>query len=341
MGSRSLGYAVMALTIGIGDASPATDPVAQTEQTRQISVVHELASVGLAPGQTLRYVWANQATPESLEQFEPLRIVVRLLAGDATVLAQDAAEAVSAGQFQMFDFSRAAISRGGDVTTAPLQVRVEATVVGRSRFADTVLKRGAANFDDGVEIIDEATETTVVAFGRGANELSLDDTAGKEHAGRRGFQIISAGQDRFVGLVPGQSLRITAANPMPNTEDGRRFKPLFAFTLFDAQGQPIVEGDAVALEPGKSHSFEIPYSALSAAGRVQVRAEARFFHGIVSRFSAGGKAPAPVALEIVDAANGRTMVHLLQKPKEIVVVGPKTIPSSRFWQDGADRGPVS
>ena len=328
MGSRSLGYAVIALTIGIGDASPVTDPpAAQTEQTRQISVVHEMASVGLGPGQTLRYTWANQATPESLEQFEPLRVVVRLLAGDAAVLAQDAAEAVGAGQFQMFDFSRAAISRGGDVTTARLQVRVEATVVGRSRFPDIVLKRGSANFDDGVEIIDEATGATAVAFGRGTNELSLDDTAGKEHAVRRGYQIISAGQDRFVGLVPGQSLRITAANPIPNTEDGRMFKPLFALTLFDAQGQPIVEGDAVALEPGESHSFEIPYSALGAsAGRVQVRAEARFFHGVISRFSAGGKAPAPVALEIVDAANGRTLVHLLQKPKEIVVVGPKNDP---------------
>jgi hypothetical protein len=329
MSSRSLRPALIVLATSIGAAICLPDSLAaQAQQTRQISVVQEMAPVGLAPGQTLRYTWANLTTPDSREHFEPIRIVVRLLADDATVLAQDAAEAVGAGRFQVFDFSRGAIGRTGDATTAALPVRVEATVVGHSKYNDVVLKRGVADFDDGVEIIDEATGATTVAFGHGSNEMSLDDTAGKEKAVRDGFQIISAGKDGFVGIIPGQSLRITSANPIPGTEAGRRIKPLFAFTVYDLDGRPIVEGDAVALEPGQSHSFEVPYSALGvSAGRVQVRVEARrYFNGFVSRFSAGGRALAPVALEIVDAASGRTTVHLSQKPKEIVVVGSKIDP---------------
>ena len=325
MRSRSLYHAVIVLALGICAAIGATDRLAaQAQQTRQISVVQDMAPVGLGPGQTLRYTWANLATPESLKVFEPLRIVVRLLADDATVLAQDAAEAVGTGRFQVFDFSRGAIDRAGGATT--LQVRVETTVVGHGKYNDIVLKPGIADFDDGVEIIDEATGATTVAFGRGFNELTLDDTPGKENAVSQGFQILSAGKDGLVGIVPGQSLRITAVNPMPRSGADRKFKPLFAFTVYDLDGKPIVEGDEVALEPGQSRSFEIPYSALGApAGRVQVRTEARYFHGITSRVSAGGRA-APVVLEIVDAASGRTTVHLSQKPKEIVVVGSKIDP---------------
>ena len=326
---RSLCRAAIIVTIGIGADVGASNPLlAQTEQTRQISIVQDMAPVSLGPGQTLRYTWANLGTPESLKLFEPLRVAVRLLADDATVLAQDTAEAVGPGRFQVFDFSRGAIGRAGDGATAALPVRVETTVVGLSKYNDIVLKPGIADFNDGVEIVDEVTGATTVAFGRGLNELSLDDTPGKEKAVSQGFQILSAGRDGLVGIVPGQSLRITAVNPIPRSAAERKGKPLFAYLIVDLDGKPIVEGDKVALEPGQSHSFEVPYSALGlSAGRVQVRVETRrYFNGFVSRFSAGGRALAPVVLEIVDAASGRTTVHLSQKPKEIVVVGSKIDP---------------
>ena len=319
MVSRSLGLVVIVMAVGSGSANVA--PALIAAQTRQITIVQEMAPVGLALSQTLRYTWANLAPLEWQDRFEPLRVAVRLLADDGTVLAQDAAEAVGAGRFQVFDFSRGAIGRSGDAPTARLQVRVEATIVGDSKFPDIVLKRGTAYpFDDAVEIIDAATEATAVAFGRGVNELSLDDTAGKEKARR---------DSGLIGVVPGQSLRLTAANPFSSSEDGRKFKPLFAFSVFDAEGKVIVEGAEVVLEPGQSQSFEVPYSALAASvgatGRVQARVDARrTFNGIVSRFSQGARDPA--VLEVVDAATGRTVVHLSQKPKEIVVVGSKIEP---------------
>ena len=61
MRSRSLYHAVIVLALGICAAIGATDRLAaQAQQTRQISVVQDMAPVGLGPGQTLRYTWANR-----------------------------------------------------------------------------------------------------------------------------------------------------------------------------------------------------------------------------------------------------------------------------------------
>ena len=247
---------------------PLTFPAAaQTEQTRQISVVHDLAPVGLGLGQTLRYTWANLADTESQKHFEPLRVVVRLLADDATVIAQRAAEAVGAGRFQVFDFSRGAIDRTGDAATARLEVRVQAIIVARRTLSDVTSQR-TLPFDDGIEIVDEASGATTVAKGGGFNELSMDDTSGKENAsyGRsHGFQIVSAGKDSsLVGIVPDQRFRISVVGPMPSVAADRQFKPLFAFTVLNAEGEALVEAAAITLEPGRLYSFDITYSSLGA-----------------------------------------------------------------------------
>jgi hypothetical protein len=320
-----LGFA--AVSFGVVAATDRLD--ARAEQTRQISIVQEMAPLGVASGQTLRYTWANTALPDADPRiFEPLRIAVRLLADDGSVLAQAAGDAVGAGEFQSFDFSRAAIGAPGDLNTGRLQLRVEATIVGRSKYLDVVLKRGASSlFHDAVEIVDDATGRTSVGKGGGFNELSMDDTAGKESGEPDGFQIISAGRDGLIGVAPGQSLRLSASNPMP-AENDRRFKVLFAYQVFDGGGTVIAQGDEVTLEPGQSHSFDVPYPQLAAAGaeitgRVQVRTEMRrHFNGIVQRISAGGT-DSPASLELVDVSSGRTVMLLASKPKEIVVVGSK------------------
>ena len=157
----------------------------------------------------------------------------------------------------------------------------------------------------------------------------MDDTPGKEKSSAtpEGFQIISAGRDGLIGVTPGQRLRLSASNPLP-AEGDRRFKLLFASQVFDSSGAVIAQGDEVALEPGQSHSFDVPYLQVAGAGteitgRVQVRTEMRrHFNGIVQRISAGGT-DAPASLELVDASTGRTVMLLSSKPKEIVVVGSK------------------
>lgn len=303
---------------------------ADAKQTRQISIVQDLAPIGVAFGQTLRYTWGNTTQPDTEKSvFEPMRVAASLLADDGSVLAQAAAEAVDAGGFQSFDFARSDIAASGDPSTGRLQMRVEVTIIGRTKYLDIVLKRGISRpFHHAVEVIDDVTGGTSVSMGAGVNELTLDDTAGKEKSSAKpvGFQIISAGRDGLIGVVPGQSLRLSASNPLP-ADDGRRFKMLFAFTVLDATGAVMAQGDDVTLEPGQSHSFDVPYSQLAAAGaeitgRVQVRTEMRrFFPGIVNRFSTGDKNSPPASLELIDSGTGRTLMAITSKPKEIVVVG--------------------
>lgn len=324
---RYLSPALAALLVGVVTTHSVD---AQAEQTRQISIVQELAPVGVAFGQTLRSTWANTTQPDETRVFEPLRIAVRLLADDGSVLAQAAADAVGAGGFQSFDFARAGIARSGELNTGRLQLRVEVTIVGRSKYLDIILKQGTSRlFHHAVEVIDDVTGNTSVSMGGGFNELSVDDTPGKEKSSVKpdGFQIISAGRDRLIGVTPGQRLRLSASNPLP-AEGDRRFRLLFASQVFDSSGAVIAQGDEVTLEDGQSHSFDVPYSELAAAGaeitgRVQVRTEMRrHFNGIVQRFSAG-ETDAPASLELVDASTGRTVMLISSKPKEIVVVGSK------------------
>jgi hypothetical protein len=325
---RCLSPALAALFVGVVATTLRVD--AETEQTRQITIVQDLAPIGVAFGQTLRYTWANTTQPGETRVFEPLRVSARLLAGDGSVLAQATADPVGAGEFQSFDFARAAIAASGNPSTGRLQLRVEATIVGNTKYLDIVLKRGITRlFHHAVELVDDVTGHTSVSMGGGFNELSMDDTAGKEKSFGKPdtFQILSAGRDGLIGIVPGQSLRLSASNPAPARDD-RRFKMLFAFTVLDASGAVIAQGDEVTLEPGQSHSFDVPYSELAGAGaeitgRVQVRTEMRrHFPGIVQRFSSGGT-DAPASLELVDAGTGRTVMLISSKPKEIVVVGSK------------------
>ena len=104
---------------------------AQAQQTRQITILQEMAPVGIAFGQTLRYTWANTMQPDATAAFEPLRVAARLFADDGSVLAQAAAVAVGAGEFQSFDFARAGMDASGDPSTGRLQMRVEVTIVGQ------------------------------------------------------------------------------------------------------------------------------------------------------------------------------------------------------------------
>jgi hypothetical protein len=93
---------------------------------------------------------------------------------------------------------------------------------------------------------------------------------------------------------------------------------VIALTIGIGDASPATDPPAAQTEQTRQVTVVHEMASVGA----QVRAEARFFHGFVSRIPAG-KGVTPVVLEIVDAANGRTTVHLLQKPKEIVVVGSK------------------
>src|SRR5215813_6891957 len=128
-------------------------------QSELISFVFHEIKFGIAPGQTARYTWANLNDPDPWKrEFEPSCIRIRLLAADGSMIEQDQAAAVGAGQFQFFDFNRDRINLLGEPGTGRLQGRLEVTVVGIHRITDITLKRGVIGvFDDAVEIIDNSS----------------------------------------------------------------------------------------------------------------------------------------------------------------------------------------
>ena len=148
---------------------------AQTELTRQVTIVQDMAPIGLIFGQTLRYTRANlnDHDPEKRD-LEPLRIQVKLLAADGNVIAQDEAAAVGAGKFQFFNFDRADLAAPGENETGRLQVRLEVTVLYRTKYPNLVLKQGMLDvFPDTVEIVNSGTGTTQVYRG-GNDSIWLD-----------------------------------------------------------------------------------------------------------------------------------------------------------------------
>jgi hypothetical protein len=136
-----------------------------------------------------------------------------------------------------------------------------------------------------------------------------------------------------VGLAFGQTLRVTALNPLEAPApgaDGRKFKMLVAPLILLADGRVIAERDEVSLAPGEFHSFDfkradLPLTGETDTGRLQVRVEIRrrFFPGFISRFPQGDVDNAPVSIELIDDSTGKTAMLLSSKPKEIVVVGSK------------------
>jgi hypothetical protein len=283
---------------------------------------------GLAPGQTLRYTWANLNDPDPQKRIlEPLRIRVRLLAADGSVIARTEAAAVGAGQFQSFDFNRDQISLPGEYPTGRLQTTLEATVTGQTKYGNIVLKEGILEtFDDAVEVIDNSGGRTTVSLSGGVNEVILNDSPGAESLNTASLQIISASKDYLIGIVPGQTLRVNALNPIAPGEDGRKFKMLFAFTILLADGSVVAQSDEVALEPGEFHSFDFKPADLplisELSGRRQVRARV-----IWKKLQLETEFPSivgfPSLVEIIDDSTGKATVLISQKPKEIVVVGSK------------------
>ena len=278
---------------------------------------------GLARGQTLRYTWANLDDPDPRNRIlEPSSIRVRLLASDGSVIAQTVAAAVGPNQFQSFDFNRDEINLPGENITGRLQTILEATVIGQTKYNDIVLKRGILEtFSDAVEIVDNTGGRTTVGSGGGANGVILNDSPGTEHLNPRSFQIISAGKEHSIGIVPGQTLRVSALNP-PSApgEDGERFKLQVSVTLLLTDGMVIAQSDEITLRAGQFHSFDFKRSDLPLAGEPGGRLQV---HARVIWNKLQLKTEFPSSVELVDESTGKTTVLSSQKPKEIVVVGSK------------------
>jgi hypothetical protein len=302
-------------------AAPNTGQVPEVND--EVVILFSSIPVGLARGQTLRINVANinKQRPCCVNNLKQIGLGIHNFNGD--VIAQRDEIALEPGQFHSFDFNRDDLPLIGEAGTGRLQVRA----VIRYRFLSIVDRTQLTpdDFPNSIEVIDNSTGQTVDGT---SNTVFLSERIARQGGSANNSVTLpgpaAGGLDSIwidvgspVGIVPGQTLRISVFNPLgpaPPGDDGRKYKILFALTILNGQGQAIAHSDEVTLDPEEFHSFDfkradLPLSGEPGTGRLQVRSEIRwrFFSGIASRIPQG---EFPGALELIDNSSGKTMLLL-------------------------------
>lgn len=280
----------------------ATQPINSRAAQAVVFVGGWGASVGLARGQTLRVNVSNENEPGARSGSEPVFALATLYDARGNTLAQSAEVAMRAGEFRSLDFNRDDLHLTGEPGTGRVQVRAQIRyrsffIVDRTQLTPPAL-----------EVIDKSSgKTNIAVLAYRANDRLSNSGPGAN----------------YLGIVPGQTLRVTMFNPSePGSPAGR--EPLRArVKLYDAHGNLIAESAEVRIAAGQFHSFDFNRADLPLAGepgtsRAEIRTTALW--GVRARHSFGPD-DIPASLEIVDNGTGQTTAALSSKPKEIVVVG--------------------
>jgi hypothetical protein len=244
------------------------------QPTESITFIY--GSFGIAPNETVRYTWMNRNDPDPLRRlFEPLRIRVRLLAGDGSVIAQQEAAAVGAGRSQSFDFDRDQISLPGEPGTGRIQARLEPTLIVVFSRTGNIANHSILNsFGDSIEVFDNVSGRTTVSLGGGFNAMIVDDTSGRQYFNPEAFQIISAGKDHLIGIAPDQILRVTVVHPGGQTGPTPPDVSVGVW-IVDSSGRVISQSPQVQIPPRQFSIFDfnpllLPMPGEPGTGRKQV-----------------------------------------------------------------------
>jgi hypothetical protein len=275
-----------------------------TEQTRQVSIVQDMAPVSLSYGQTLRITVINPLPPPGADgrKFKML-VAATILDCAGRVLASRDEITLNPGEFHSFDFNRADLPSPGRTDTGLLQLRGEIRRrfyggVGSIAVAGGDVNDGLITFRDlngVIELIDNLTGQTQAAAAL-LNDVALTDSSGQ-------FQT----QSSLLGLTYGQSLRVSVAHP---NRDGQRQTLRARIVLSDPSGTVLAQSDELSVPPGAFRSYEFPRTALpvtgeNPTGRVQMAAN------VFLKFDSVTRGEVAVILELVDNSTGRTIGLLL------------------------------
>jgi len=244
-------------------------------------------SVGLAPGQILRLTLFN---PNGT----PVRAQAYAHSGGANILLGDGSvRFITEGGFQSFDFRRSDILLAGEVGTGRIQLRGSV----RLTFSE------ATNpFVASMEIIEVKDGTS--------NTVFVGEALPPQAGGSGNDVLVSGfGNDILMGIVPGQTLRVTLFNP-PSSGSAAgsetQGEPISGHVkVFDGSGNLIAQSPEQVITPGEFRSFDFNRDALPLRGDPGTnRAQARikpFF-----KFESERLSPVLASFEIVDVSTGRT-----------------------------------
>jgi hypothetical protein len=244
-------------------------------------------SVGLTPGQSLR-----------LTLFNPNGVPVRAQAqshhsnGVQVALGDGSVRFINPGVTHSFNLNRYDIPLAGDEHTGRVQIRPSV----RLTFSEALLPVVAS-----MEVISITDGTS--------NTFLVGEVIPSTHNSDAGKDILigGAGSDYLMGIVPGQTLRVTLFNP-PATETETSPQPVGGHVkVFDGRGNLIAQSSELAIPPGEFRSFDFDRAALHLAGepgtnRAQVRIKP-FFNFPSKRLS-----HVLASVESVDNSTGKTVV---------------------------------
>jgi len=240
-------------------------------------------SVGLAPGQILRLTLFNpNGTPVRAQAYAH-SAGAHILLGDGSV------RFLTAGPIQSFDFRRSDILLAGEAGTGRVQLRPSV----RLTFSEAINPVVAS-----MEIIEVRDGTSNTVF---VGEIIPSQGGGS------GNDTLNSGfgNDIIMGIVPGQTLRVTLFN-QPSSESEAQSEPVGGHVkVFDGSGNLIAQSPEQVIPPGEFRSFDFNRGALPLPGepgtnRAQVRIKP-FYNFRSERLS-----PVLASFEIVDDSTGKT-----------------------------------
>jgi hypothetical protein len=162
-------YNLVVLLVGIAALST-VQTQAQTQQTRQISIIQDMAPVGLAYAQTLRISEFNPNDPQAPgADGRKYKMLLAFLILDGSVVAQSTEIVLPAGEFRFFDLDRAALNLAGENSTGRIQLRVRVRLLITLPSADRT--HPDTDFPFSLELVDDATGKTTVMVSKKPKEI--------------------------------------------------------------------------------------------------------------------------------------------------------------------------
>jgi len=258
-------------------------PQAQIRAQGMTSYIIILPSVGLVPGQNLRLTLFNpNGTPVRAQARSHHSGGMNFAFGDGSV------RLIQPGAFHSFAINRYDIPLPGDERTGRIQLLPSVSLIFSEAILPVVVSMETVSISDGT--------SHTVFFGE--KIPSVPNSSGKD------ILIEGSTSDYLMGIVPGQTLRVTLFNP-PASEAEPSGQPSSGHVkVFDGRGNLLAQSSKLAIPPGEFRSFDFDRAALHVSGeqgtnRAQVRIKP-FFDFKAERLVR--------SVELVDNNTGKTVV---------------------------------